>query len=94
MTDEVRAKVSVMESLEEVARLWVVYEEEKRAYHRLSTFQWKNSSINAGMSDIKSLVSVVKDSMVAGASLQISQAMILTPGMITRKMNALTALVL
>ena len=39
LSDEVRAKVSVMESFEEVTRLWVVYEEEKRAYHRLSTFQ-------------------------------------------------------
>ena len=71
LTDEVRAKVSVMESLEEMARLWVVYEEEKRAYHHLSTFQWKNSSINAGMSGAKSLVTVVKDRMVAVASLQI-----------------------
>ena len=39
LNDEVRAKVSVMESLEEVARLWIVYEEEKRACHHLSTFQ-------------------------------------------------------
>ena len=38
LTDEVRAKVSVVESLEDVAHVLVVYEEESRAYHYLSTF--------------------------------------------------------
>lgn len=47
------------------------------------------------MSEVKSLAVVVKEHMMAVASLQISQAMIPTPAassMITQKMDALTAL--
>ena len=52
-----------MESLEEVVHLFVhvVYEEEKWAYHHLFTFQWKNSSISAGMRDVTSLAADLKE---------------------------------
>ena len=41
LTDEVRGKLTLMNELEDLAKVWLVHEEERKAYERNSSFNWK-----------------------------------------------------
>ena len=95
LTDDVRAKLSIVEGLNEVTKLWVMYEQEKRTYHQMSSFHWKSSTILKGIDEVMSLVENFSKTMKVIASLQINQAILLTPAgssQIMKKMDALTEL--
>ena len=87
LTDEVRGKLTLMHELEDLAKVWLVHEEERKAYERNPSFNWKKSTIATGLEEGNSLLKKLKDLVQNVASLKTPASVILTPAG-----SALTAL--
>ena len=95
LTEEVKAKEAIVKALEELAKAWVTFEEERRAYERNSAFTWGKSAIASGVEEVNTLLATLKTRIKEVVSLKIPRAALLTPAgstLIFRKMDALTSL--